>query len=165
MTIKEFINTPGWEEKLEDHITAEYAPLERKQTAVENIVKQIYADDGSRNSLARYILQAVEFVLMHTDFTITEGDILADFNAIRGNDLVEKLEKILDVYEWDEFDELLDMACSDYEYNHTEPHNFVKSQVERFGELIGASLGPVLEGIDWKGMLAELSANGGTVEG
>ena len=43
---------------------------------------------------------------------------------------------------------VIQMTADDLIANEYEPHAFFKNQIERFGNLIGTSLKPVLEGLD-----------------
>ena len=51
-------------------------------------------------------------------------------------------------HEIKEFNTVIQMTADDLYANEYEPHAFIKSQVERFGTLIGNVVGPILSGID-----------------
>lgn len=152
MTVMDFINS---DDTLQDHIITEYALLEDKQNVAERIATVTYRDNR-RDSVGRYMLTEMAYIELYTDLEVGEN-MLDAFNALNAEGIFEEMGDIIPAKEYCELRQIIDMACRDREYNENEPHNFVRTQVARFGELIGASLGPVMEGINWDELLSGLT--------
>ena len=129
------------------HVTTSYIPIEAKQLAASNIVKGSYYLDGEFhvNSVAKYMLTKITLFDLYTDIERSDGTILADFNALNEARFFDVLESAIDEKEIVEFYEILEMECEDAKTNEYELGGFIRRQVERFGNLLGTALVPILE--------------------
>ena len=138
------------------HIASDrYIPLEQKQAVAQSIVRSVYggnADDNAvafrRNSAARYMLERLAILNLYTDIDSGAADSLEVFNKLNAVRFFDTIEKYVDAREIAELRRIIDMECADAEFNEAEPAAFVRREVERFGGLIAAALGPVMERID-----------------
>ena len=143
-------------ELITSHVKNKYIPLEEKQARAENIVKSsYYQKDGNVekfhvNSVAKYMLTCMTLLDVYTDFERSkkEGFILNEFNKLNEIGLFDILVQTIDQRELKEFNMVLDMVASDLMTNEYEPGSFIKNQVERFGNLIGTTILPVLENLN-----------------
>ena len=100
-----------------------------------------------QNSAAKYMLYSLTMVDLYTNIDIDYKQSIECFEKING-EILDLIISSIDERERKEFKMLLDFACDDIMMNEYEPHAFLRNQVNRFGELIGASLAPVLESVD-----------------
>lgn len=100
-----------------------------------------------QNSAAKYMLYSLTMVDLYTNIDIDYKQSIECFEKING-EILDRIIGAIDERERKEFRMLLDFACDDIITNEYEPHAFLRNQVNRFGELIGASLAPVLESVD-----------------
>lgn len=115
-------------------------------------VKQKDLDGNERevfqqNSAAKYMLYYLTLVDLYTNLEIDYKQSLETFEMLNG-DIIDIVVGLIDDREKKEFQMLLDFACDDLLVNEYEPHAFIRSQVDRFGYLIGTILAPVLENMD-----------------
>ncbi len=101
------------------------------------------------DSVARYMLTKIAMFDLYTDIQRdSNNNILNDFNALNKRDIFGVIEETVDPREMHEFIRVIDMACEDAIANEYEPHAFIRNQVERFADILGATLTPLLESLD-----------------
>lgn len=175
MTAYKFKKTP--EEKKEfvaSHIKHEYIPFEMKADTAKAIVDVCYyrnvtdADGNVRkefhvDSIAKYMLYNISLIDLFTDIERqkNDGKILEDFNTLNRSGVLDYIINSIDNREIKEFRMILEAACNDIMVNEYEPHAYIRSQFERFGELIGNTLSPVLKEIDMNKIKEVISQIGG----
>lgn len=134
-----------------------YIPIEKKQAVCQYIVQNSYytLKDGERlfqaNTTKLYVLTALGLVDLYTDIERDENDVLGDFNKLNEIGFLAFLEDELDDHhnhEYEEFQLVLNAEKEDLLTNEYEPHGFIRHQAERFGNLIGATLYPVIKDLD-----------------
>lgn len=113
----------------------------------EKDVNRVEQDVFRQNSAAKYMLYSLSLVDMYTTLEVDFKKSVDCFEKING-EILDLIISLIDERERKEFKMLLDFACDDIMTNEYEPHAFLRNQVNRFGELIGASLAPVLESVD-----------------
>ena len=142
---------------LKSHVNNKYIPLEEKQVRAKNIVNSSYYqkdDAGDQkfhiNSVAKYMLTCMTLLDLYTDLERNqkEGKVLEEFNKLNEQGVFDILVQSVDQRELKEFNMVLDMESSDLMANEYEPGAFVRNQVERFGNLIGTTLLPLLDKVD-----------------
>lgn len=136
---------------VKSHIIKSYIPLEEKDVRAQIIIdNSYYGEDGNFkvNSVAKYMFTFLTIVDMYTDIAINFKDGLNEYNKLNSLDVLEDIVSLINEKDLDEFRNIINMKCDDMIINEYEPHSFIKTQVERFGELIGATLSPILEKID-----------------
>lgn len=155
------LNTKKNENDREEFIAScvinKYIPLEEKQARAKNIIKSSYyqkKNDGTEefrvNSVAKYMLTCITLIDLYTNLEREqkEGKILDEFNILNKAGIFDTLIQKINPRELKEFNMVLDMESSDLMTNEYEPGGFVRGQVERFGNLVGTTLLPLLENID-----------------
>lgn len=145
------------EERLEffrSVIKNEYVPYEEKANVAKSIVDTCVLDKDKRNvrvdSVAKYMLTCMAMVDLYTTIERNKGDgkMLDDFNALNKIGFLDAVVRLIDQRELKEFNMVLKMVYDDFIMNKYNIHSFVNEQVERFGQLIGESLGPILSQLD-----------------
>ena len=150
MKVSEFINEyTSNDVDISDYITTHYSPIEVKKEVAERIVRACYYDENGnlrRDSVGMRMLEDLALLDLYT--CIERGDdVLYDYNTLKEVGVFDDIAtEVNDDYQ--EFHYIVYLAGKDIEYNETEPHGFVRNQVERFGNLVGNTLGPILEGMD-----------------
>ena len=144
-------------EFIESHVEDKYVPIEEKQARAQSIIKSSYYQknkDGSEsfhvNSVAKYMLSCMTLLDLYTDIERSnkEGKILDEFNKLNEIGIFDLIIQMINPKEIKEFNMILDMESSDIMTNEYELEGFIRNQVERFGNLIGATLLPVLNNLD-----------------
>ena len=144
-------------ELISSHVKNRYVPLEEKQARAKSIIESSYyqkTNDGRQefhvNSVAKYMLTGLTMMDMYTDIEVEKnnGKSLENFNKLNEARVLDDVLSVIDGKEWSEFVSVLDMEEEDVIKNEYEPRAFVRNQFERFGNLIGTSLLPVLENLD-----------------
>ena len=100
-----------------------------------------------QNSAAKYMLYSLTLVDLYTDLEIDYKKCLEQFEKLNG-EILDGIMSAIDNRELKEFQMLLEFACDDLLVNEYELHSFIRSQVDRFGELIGNIIVPALENLD-----------------
>ena len=145
------------EDYLKERIKNVYIPFEKKADVAKAILDASYwrtRDDESKelhiDSVAKYMLSCVSLIDLYTDIERSkkENSMLDDFNKLNERGIFDMVIGMIDKRELKEFNMVLQMTADDLMTNEYEGHAFVRNQVERFGNLIGAVLGPVLKEID-----------------
>lgn len=159
------LNTKGNKNNVEDfvksHIKDEYVPYEKKADAARAIIDASYwiteKEKGQKgqkrlhiDSVAKHMLTCITMLDLYTDIERSkiDGKVLEDFNRLNGSGIFDIIIRNIDERELREFNMVVQMTADDLIANEYEPHAFFKNQIERFGNLIGTSLKPVLEGLD-----------------
>jgi hypothetical protein len=75
--------------------------------------------------------------------------MLEAFDKLNSLGVFDLIVQCIDPRELKEFQMLVQMASDDIMVNEYEPHAFIKSQIDRFGALIGATLEPIMKGLDF----------------
>lgn len=106
------------------------------------------------NSVAQYLLFCRVVIENYTNLTVETEGFYEEYDLLKQSGLLDKLmvgtEQVAPFIPADEISELrslLDLKQKDILFNKTEVHNYVSSQIERFGTLIGVTLKPVLDKI------------------
>ena len=142
---------------IKSHVLDKYIPLEEKQVRAQNIIKSSYYlkdNDGNEifhiNSVAKYMLTCMTLIDIYTDIerSTREGKIVEEFNKLNEAGIFDILIQSINQRELKEFNMVLDMEANDVMTNEYEPGGFVRNQVTRFGNLVGATLLPIIESID-----------------
>ena len=92
----------------------------------------------------------MSMVELYTDIerSKVKGSMLDDFNALNGSGVLDLIVQNVDDRELKEFNMVLQLVYDDLMTNEYELHSFIGKQTERFGELLGAILLPVLSQLD-----------------
>jgi hypothetical protein len=98
------------------------------------------------NSLTKYILHVMGIIEMYTDLEVNNGNILAEYDLLNENGLIEIIVKSIKEQEIAECQMCLDMVFNDAIQNEMSTVAFVKRQVDRFGTLVGTTLSPAING-------------------
>ena len=146
---------------VKEHIVREYVPYEQKADVAKAIVdvcfwrtykdssgverKELYVD-----SISKYMLICMAIVDLYTDITRqkVEGKMLEDFNTLNKYNVIDLIISLINERELKEFNMVVQMTCDDLMTNEYENHAFIAKQVDRFGELVGAILSPVISQLD-----------------
>lgn len=137
-------------------VTTEYLPYELKATICKKIVetsyyikvKDINGNEHKKlhvNSITNYMLYCLSLIDYYTTISIDYNESLESFNKLNKTELLDVILNCIPEREIKEFRMILDMVESDLIQNEYETHAFISSQVERFGELAGLTLTPLLE--------------------
>ena len=145
-------------EFLASHIKDAYVPYENKVAIAQKIIETSYYSPTNEdksggihvNSAAKYMLTCMSFLDLYTDIERSKGEdaMLDDFNELNSRGIFDGILSMGNEREMKEFRMILEMVADDLMTNEYEPHAFVRSQVERFGQLLGMTLAPVLENLD-----------------
>ena len=149
------------EDLVEQHIVCDYVPYEQKADVAKAIVdtcfwrnvkdasgeehKELYID-----SVSKYMLTCMAIVDLYTDIIRQKGDgkMLEDFNMLNKYGVIDSIVRCIDERELNEFNMIVQMTCDDTIANEYENHAFISKQVNRFGELIRATLLPIVSQLD-----------------
>lgn len=115
-------------------------------------VKQKDVDGNERevfqqNSAAKYMLYSLTLVDLYTTLDVDFKQSLELFEMING-EILDMIVMSIDERERKEFQMVLDFACDDLLVNEYEPHAFIREQIDRFGNLFGTIVAPVLQNMD-----------------
>lgn len=136
---------------IKEHIVKSYIPLEEKDVRSQIIINNSYYDENGNfkvNSTAKHMFTFLSIVDMYTDIDINFKDALNEYNKLDASMALDDILSMIDEKDLNEFKIILNMKCNDVITNEYEPHSFIKKQVERFVELIGEALSPIIEKID-----------------
>ena len=149
------------EEIIKKHILNEYVPFEKKadvakaivETSYHQKIKDKYGNERTVlhvDSVGKFMLTCMAMLDLFTDIERSKGDgkMLEEFNALNSLGIFDMIINNLDQRELKEFNMVLQLTSDDFMTNEYENHAFITEQVERFGELIGATLSPVLAQLD-----------------
>lgn len=138
---------------IKDIMNIDYIPYERKITICEKIIDNTYYIKDLNgvnkklhvNSPAQYMLYCLWLVSEYTNISIDFKNSPDEFNRLNKYDLFDVINSKIPEKESKEFKIILDMVRNDVIQNEYETHAFISNQVERFGELTGIILKPVIE--------------------
>lgn len=106
------------------------------------------------NSTAQYLFFCRAVIENYTNLTVETEGFFEEYDLLKQSGLLDKLmvgtEQVAPLIPADEIGELrslLELKQKDILFNQTEVHNYISSQVERFGTLISVTLKPVLDKI------------------
>lgn len=152
----------------ENLVITPYVPFVKKDALAEKLVdistyvfEDYTKDDGtiSRrktdkirvNSTAQYLLFCRLVIENYTNLTVETEGFFEEYDALKECGLLDKLmistETIPSLIPMDEIAELrslISMKQSDIMTNYCEPHNYVNSLVERFGDIIDVLAKPIM---------------------
>lgn len=162
MTMYKTKKTPEKQiEFIKEHVKNDYVPYEKKADVAKAIVKASYyqrtknrgeieREEFHIDSVAKYMLTCLSMVDLYTDIerSKNEGKSLEEFNVLNGSGVLDLIIQNIDDRELKEFNMVLQMTCDDLMANEYENHAFIRAQVERFGNLISATLSPIIEKLD-----------------
>lgn len=100
-----------------------------------------------QNSAAKYMFYSLTVVELYTDLDVDFKKALEQFEMLNG-EILDDIMNLVDQRELKEFQMILDFACDDIITNEYELHSFIGKEVERFGNLVGATLAPILQSLD-----------------
>ena len=160
MNYKDFVN--AYTENpliLNDHILAnKYVSLSEKMARADAIINSsYYIETGDENktkklhidSCVKMMLTKISFVDMYTDIERGEEDpILEEYDMLQKCGALAGIMSGVNSVEAEEFNTIIEYVAKDTLANEYEPHEFIKSQVERFGTLVGNILAPVLSNMN-----------------
>lgn len=147
---------------IKEHIVKSYIPLEEKDVRSQIIINNSYYDENGNfkvNSTAKHMFTFLSIVDMYTDIDIDFKDGLNEYNKLDASMALDDIVSIIDEKDLNEFKIILNMKCNDMITNEYEPHSYINKQVERFGELIGNVLKPVIDGLDVEKIIEALNDN------
>lgn len=163
ISVKEFIKkyeALKSEELKNDYVNSivknNYVPYENKVTICQKIVEASYYiivkdRDGKErkkmhiNSTAKHMLYCLNVVNNYTNLEINFKNSLEEFNALNKIGCLDLILENVPEKEIKELKMIFEMVESDLIKNEYEPHAFISNQVERFGDLAGATLSPLLK--------------------
>lgn len=155
----------------ENLIITPYVPFVRKDALADKLVDvstYIFEDytkeDGTVgrrktdkirvNSTAQYLLFCRLVIENYTNLTVETEGFHEEYDALKECGLLDKLmistetrPSLIPMDEIAELRALIDFKQKDAIFNATEIHNYIGSQVERFGTLLGVTLKPVMDKI------------------
>lgn len=106
------------------------------------------------NSTAQYLLFCRLVIENYTNLAVETEGFHEEYDALKECGLLDKLmistetrPSLIPMEEIAELRAIIDMKQKDAIFNATEIHNYIGSQVERFGTLLGVTLKPVMDKI------------------
>ena len=158
------------ENYIEDNLViTPYLPFVRKDALADILVKRStyeyenYTKEdgtvGSRptdkikvNSVVQYILFCRVIIENYTNLTVETEGFFEEYDALKECGLLDKLmistetrPSLIPMDEIAEFRSLISMKQSDIMTNYCEPHNYINSLVERFGNIIDILAKPIMD--------------------
>lgn len=153
----------------ENLVITPYVPFVRKDALADILVKRStyeyenYTKEdgtvGSRptdkikvNSVVQYILFCRVIIENYTNLTVETEGFFEEYDALKECGLLDKLmistetrPSLIPMDEIAEFRSLISMKQSDIMTNYCEPHNYINSLVERFGNIIDILAKPIMD--------------------
>lgn len=157
MKIKEFAekyNVIATDRLKEDYLNDNlhiktYLPFLTKVTLADKLAKVTTLDKDTGNvnvkSDVNYLLFCRMIVEQYTDLQIETEVFYEEYDLLNESGILDKIMQMIPEKEITEFKMIVDMAKSDLLQNKYENHAFISSQVDRFGQLTGLVLQPILE--------------------
>ena len=144
------------EDFIKSIVKNKYISYETKVAICEKIVESTYYiktkdNTGTErrkihvNSPATYMLYCLNIVNNYTTLEVKFNNSLEEFNLLNSNVCIDIIFKYVSDREIKELRKILEMVENDLMQNEYEIHAFIRNQVERFGELAGATLSPLLK--------------------
>lgn len=146
-----------------------YLPFIKKDALAQNIVnattykfEDYTKEDGTIgrrmtnqiqvNSTAQYLLFCRLVIENYTNLTVETEGFFEEYDALKECGLLDKLmistetrPSLIPMDEIAELRSLISMKQSDIMTNYCEPHNYVNSLVERFGDIIDVLAKPIMD--------------------
>lgn len=153
----------------ENLVITPYVPFIKKDALADKLVdistyvfEDYTKDDGtiSRrktdkirvNSTAQYLLFCRLVIENYTNLTVETEGFFEEYDALKECGLLDKLmistetrTSLIPMDEIAEFRSLISMKQSDIMTNYCEPHNYVNSLVDRFGDIIDVLAKPIMD--------------------
>lgn len=150
-------------------VITSYIPFVRKDALADILVKRstyeyenYTKEDGTVgnrptdkikvNSVVQYILFCRVIIENYTNLTVETEGFFEEYDALKECGLLDKLmistetrPSLIPMDEITEFRSLISMKQSDIMTNYCEPHNYVNSLVERFGDIIDVLAKPIMD--------------------
>lgn len=155
MTVKEFVekykkNTSS--DTINSIVKSNYLPYAHKCNLCKRIIQAthyITTDDGTKefnvDSTAKHMLFYLNIVDKYTNIDIDFNKSVEEYDLLAQENLIESIKLALPDYEISELYNVLEMTERDVMTNEYEIHSFISRQTERFGNLLGISLSPILD--------------------
>lgn len=128
-----------------------YIPYLTKVTIADKLARVTTLDKESGNvkvnSSANYLLFCRMIIEQYTDLQIEIEGFYEEYDLLNESGILDKIMQEIPEKEIGEFKMLCDFSQKDLMTNMHENHAFISSQVDRFGQLIGITLKPVLDKI------------------
>lgn len=115
----------------------------KKEKDANGVEREVF----KQNSAAKYMFYSLTVVKLYTDLDVDFKKALEQFEMLNG-EILDIVISLVNKRELKEFQMLLDFACDDIMVNEYELHSFIGKEVERFGNLVGATLAPILQSLD-----------------
>lgn len=144
-----------------DHINNHYVPYEEKAAVANKIVDASYwrtvvGSDGKEvkelhvDSIVKHMLVCMSLIDLYTTVECDNknGKMLDNYNKLNEIGLLDFIIQNINPRELKEFRMILQLTCDDLIANEFENHAYITKQVNRFGELIGTALAPVISQLD-----------------
>ena len=153
----------------ENLVITPYVPFVRKNALADILVKRStyeyenYTKEdntiGSRptdkikvDSVVQYILFCRVIIENYTNLTVETEGFFEEYDALKECGLLDKLmvstetrPSLIPMDEIAELRSLISMKQSDIMTNYCEPHNYVDSLIERFGDIIDVLVKPIMD--------------------
>lgn len=128
-----------------------YIPYLTKVTIADKLARVTTLDKESGNvkvnSSANYLLFCRMIIEQYTDLHIETEGFYEEYDLLNESGILDKIMQEIPEKEIGEFKMLCDFSQEDLMTNMYENHVFISSQVDRFRQLIGITLKPVLDNI------------------
>lgn len=145
-----FIKKDALADKLVDVSTYVFEDYEKE----DGTVGRRKTDKIRVNSTVQYLLFCRLVIENYTNLTVETEGFFEEYDALKECGLLDKLmistetrPSLIPMDEIAELRALIDFKQKDAIFNATEIHNYIGSQVKRFGTLLGVTLKPVMDKI------------------
>ena len=153
----------------ENLIITPYVPFVKKNALADNLVnistykyEDYTKEDGTIgrrktdtiqvNSTIEYLLFCRLIIENYTNLTVETEGFFEEYDALKSSGLLDRLmidteasDSLIPMNEIAELRSLVSMKQSDIMTNYCEPHNYVNSLVERFGNIIDVLAKPIMD--------------------
>lgn len=158
-TIKNFVNEYKnmatdrlKEDYLKDNLHIKtYLPFLTKVTFADKLAKVTTLDKDTGNvnvkSDANYLLFCRTIIEQYTDLQVETEGFYEEYDLLNESGLLDKIMQMIPEKEIGEFKIICDMKKNDIIQNKYEMHSFISEQIERFSQLTGVVLKPVLDAV------------------
>lgn len=143
-----FIKKDALADKLVDVSTYEF----ENHTKEDGTIGRRKTDKIRVNSTVQYLLFCRLVIENYTNLTVETEGFFEEYDALKECGLLDKLmvgcddiQPLIPMSEIAELRTLIDMKQKDEIFNKTEPHNYVNSLVERFGDIIDVLAKPIMD--------------------
>lgn len=107
------------------------------------------------NSPITYLLYTLNVIDLWTDldidFTGANMDILTQYDRLRSNGLIEKIETLIPESELSEFIDIFEMTVDDIRKNDASLQDYIEKLIVRLGKNIGDFIAPILDQLEQNG--------------